>query len=363
MPSILFIASHRPGRSPSQRYRFEQFVPYWEKNGVQVQYAFIIDEEDDRAFYTKGRLLHKARIYRKSLKLRAEHVRMAKRFDLVMVQREAFMTGSIRFERELAASGIPLIYDFDDAIWHMDVSEANRRLKWLKDPAKTPKIIALASHVIAGNDYLADYARAHNQRVEVIPTVIDTERYVPFSSPPRADGKIIIGWTGSLTSTPHLHTAIPFLRELQAEHGDRIAFRFISDRDIHVPGLDIENVRWNGASEPEDLAPIDIGIMPLPDTEWSRGKCGFKGLQYMGMAKAVVLASVGVNNTIVQDGVNGLLAGTPEEWKDKLRKLVANADLRHQLGREARRTVEERYSVVAWRDRYLELFAELLAKS
>lgn len=359
MPSVLFIASHRPGRSPSQRYRFEQFVPYWEKHGVTVRYAWIIDEADDKVFYSPGRLLDKARIFRKSLRLRREHVRMAQDHDLVFVQREALMTGSIRFERALAATGKPLIYDFDDAIWRMDVSEGNRKLRWLKDPAKTPRIIGLATHVIAGNAFLADYAKQHNGHVEVIPTVIDTERYMPMDAAKRSDGKVVIGWTGSLTSTPHLMTAVPMLLKLQEEFRGRIVFRFISDRPVIIPGLEVEQITWNAASEPEDLAPIDIGIMPLPDTEWSRGKCGFKGLQYMGMAKAVVLARVGVNATIVRDGENGFLAGSDEEWLAKLRLLVNDADLRRRLGAEARRTVEQAYSTVAWRDRYLELFNEL----
>ncbi len=362
MLKVLFIAPHRPDRSPSQRYRFEQFVPYWEKHGVSVKYAWIIDEADDRVFYSPGRILAKARIFKKSLRLRAEHVRMARAHDLVVVQREALMTGSIRFERAFANSGVPMIYDFDDAIWHMDVSEANRRLKWLKDPGKVPKIIALAHHVIAGNDYLADYARRFNTRVEVIPTVIDTEAYVPRSTAPRPDGRVVIGWTGSLTSVAHLQLAFPMLRELQRTHGDRIVFRVISDRPLEAPGLQVENVRWNAGTEAAYLAAIDIGIMPLPDNEWSRGKCGFKGLQYMGMGKAVVLSRVGVNGTIVQDGVNGFLASSDAEWTEKLTKLIADADLRQRMGEAARRTVEEKYSVVAWRDRYLDLFNEMTRK-
>lgn len=356
---ILFVASHRPDRSPSQRYRFEQFAPYWAGHGVEVEYAWIIDEEDDRVFYSPGRIMAKAGIWRNSLVRRAEHVRRARDFDLIVLQREALMTGSIRFERAFAKSGVPVIYDFDDAIWQMDVSEANRRLKWLKDPGKVPKIIALADHVIAGNAYLADYARRYNRHVEVIPTVIDTERYVPTPVAPRADGKVVIGWTGSLTSVTHLRRALPMLEEVQRSLGGDVILRVISDRPLEAPGIQVENVRWNAATEAEDLAAIDIGIMPMPDDEWSRGKCGFKGLQYMGMGKAVVLSPVGVNNTIVQDGVNGLLAATDAEWKEKLARLVADADLRRRLGSAARRTVEEKYSTIAWRDRYLALFNEL----
>lgn len=360
MPRILFVAAHRPDRSPSQRYRFEQFAPYWHQHGFTHEYAWLIGAEDDRVFYSPGHITAKALIFFKSWQRRAAQVRSAKDCDLIIVQREAFMTGSTRFEQALAASGVPVIYDFDDAIWHMDVSEANRNLRWLKDPTKTSKIIALADVVIAGNNYLGDFARKYNQHTEVIPTVIDTEHYVPQASSPRADGKVVIGWTGSYTSLTHLKQEEAMLRELHAQWGDRILFRVISDRDLVLPGLPIENVRWSSATEASDLAGIDIGIMPLPDDEWSRGKCGFKGLQYMGMGKAVVLASVGVNMEIIQHGVNGLLAGSRKEWLDALGQLIVDADLRARMGKEARRTVEERYSVKAWRDRYLTIFKTLI---
>lgn len=360
MPKVLFIAAHRPDRSPSQRYRFEQFVPYWEQRGYTFEYAWLIDAEDDKRFYAPGNLLAKAGIFLKSWKQRSAHVARAREFDLVIVQREAFMTGSTRFEHALARSGVPLIYDFDDAIWHMDVSDGNRNLRWLKDPGKTAKIIRIASVVIAGNEYLADHARKYNQHVETIPTVIDTDVYVPRPSIPRPDGKVVIGWTGSHTSMAHLKQVLPMLKAVHAQWGDKVLFRIISDRDLAANGLPVENVRWSSATEAEDLAGIDIGIMPLPDDEWSRGKCGFKGLQYMGMAKAVVLSRVGVNKTIVQDGINGMMASTEAEWIAKLGQLIGDADLRHRLGQAARTTVVEHYSVKAWRDTYLELFEQLV---
>lgn len=361
MPRILFVAAHRPDRSPSQRYRFEQFTEYWKEHGYTYEYAWLLSAKDDRIFYSSGRIVAKAWIFFRTWWRRAQQVKKAKDFDLIFIQREAFMTGSIRFERKLAQSGVPVIYDFDDAVWHMDVSDANRRLSWLKDPSKTSKIIALADVVIAGNDYLADYARQHNRRVEVIPTVIDTEVYVPEIPKPRPDGKVVIGWTGSYQSLMALRAReLPILRDLYAQWGDRIVFRIISDRDLDAPDLPLEHVRWNSATEARDLAPIDIGIMMLPDDEWNRGKCGFKGLQYMGMGKAVVLGRVGVNKTIVQEGHNGLLAGSPEEWQTALGQLIASPDLRARMGEEARRTVEERYSVKAWRDRYLTIFKTLI---
>jgi glycosyltransferase involved in cell wall biosynthesis len=360
MPRIQFVAAHRPDRSPSQRYRFEQFLPYWEPYGYSVDYAALLSERDDRLFYAPGGWLKKAGIFARAWMARRVHVEQATKADLIFIQREAFMTGSVRFEHALARTGKPLIFDFDDAIWLLDVSEANKRLSWLKDPSKTARIISMADLVIAGNEYLAAYARQFNKRVEVIPTVVDTERYPLNASAIEHQGRVTIGWTGSYTSLTHLRGAIPMLEQLHQRLGDRVRFRIISDRDLLVPGLPIENVRWRSATEAADLAAIDIGIMPMPDDEWSKGKCGFKGLQYMAMGKPVVLSAVGVNNTIVQDGFNGFLAASTEEWLMKLEKLVNDSELRARLGAQARLTVEQHYSVNAWKDHYLQLFNELL---
>ncbi len=360
---ILFAAAHRPDRSPSQRYRFEQFVPYWKEHGCSFEYAWLIDADDDASFYAPGNYFSKARIFLKSWMRRRHHVRQAAHTDIVIVQREALMTGSTRFERGFKSSGAKFIFDFDDAIWRLDVSKGNRHLRWLKKPGKTADLIAMADLVIAGNDYLAEYARHHNDNVVVVPTVIDTDRYVPIDAPrSTTDNTVIIGWTGSLTSVVHLEQALPMLRELQKKYGERLRFRIISDRVFADPQLNVESVIWNAENEVDQLHDIDIGIMPMPDDEWSRGKCGFKGLQYMGMGKAVVLAAVGANTSIVQDGVNGFLAHNPNEWIEKLSRLIDDAELRTRLGCAARTTVEERYSVKAWRDRYLQLFNELVKK-
>lgn len=358
MPKILFVAPHRPDRSPSQRYRIEQFLEFWSSRGFTYEYAWLIDATDDSFFYAPGNWIAKGRIFIKSWLKRRYHVHHAHQFDIVFVQREAFMTGSTRFERGFKKAGAKLIFDFDDAIWQMDVSAGNRHLKWLKNPGKTASLIAMADLVIAGNDYLAEYARHHNPKVVVIPTVIDTDLYMPSVSSP--SHKIIIGWTGSHTTIVHLQQALPVLKQLQKKYGNRIGFRVISDHVFTDPDMDVEGIIWSSAREVEDLAGIHIGIMPMPDNEWSRGKCGFKGLQYMGLGKAVVLSNVGVNSEIIEDGVNGYLASTPDEWLTKLSSLIEDADLRSRIGIAARKTVEDRYSVKAWREFYIEKFDSLL---
>lgn len=358
MPKILFVAPHRPDRSPSQRYRIEQFLEYWSSNGYGNEYAWLINARDDAYFYAPGNWIAKGQIFIKAWLKRRYHLTQAHNFDIVFVQREAFMTGSTRFERGFKKAGAALIFDFDDAIWHMDVSKGNRRLKWLKNPGKTASLIAMSDLVIAGNEYLAEYARHHNPNVVVIPTVIDTDIYLP--KPNHTSDKIIIGWTGSHTTIVHFQQALPVLQQLQKKYGNRIGFRVISDHVFTDPILDVEGITWNSATEAEDLAAIHIGIMPMPDNEWSRGKCGFKGLQYMGLAKPVVLSAVGVNVEIISDGENGFLASTSDEWLSKLSRLIDDAELRAKMGAAARKTVETRYSVKAWRDTYLNLFNKLI---
>lgn len=182
MAKILFIAAHRPNRSPSQRYRFEQYFDVLTNAGHTFHLAYLIDESDDRYFYTSGYLLRKVYIFLKSFMQRWQHTILAKQYDYVFIQREAFMTGTTFFERRFKRTGRPLIFDFDDAIWKMDVSEGNKHLAWLKKPRKTDELLVLADIVIAGNAYLKAYAQQYNSNVKLIPTTIDTDYHQPIKS-------------------------------------------------------------------------------------------------------------------------------------------------------------------------------------
>lgn len=358
MPRILFIASHRPGRAPGQRFRFEQYFDHLERHGIQCELSHLVTAEDDAVLYRKGHYFRKAGFVRRSHAIRRSDVDRMNEFDIIFIFREALMTRSTRYEEAFQRSGARIVFDFDDAIWLTNVSDANRRWAWLKGAGKTPHLIAMADLVMAGNDYLANYARQWNGRVEVVPTTIDTDEYQAV--PRNEDGPVRIGWSGSLTTIQHFQYAIPALRTLKARMGDRIAIDVVGDGDFREPSLDIVGKPWRKESELDDLRAMDIGIMPLPDDEWAKGKCGLKGLQYMALGIPTVMSPVGVNSEIIQDGSNGFLARGEDEWVERLTRLVEDAELRRRLGAEAMRTVEERYSVNAWKDRYLELFTELI---
>ncbi|MBL7962518.1 MAG: glycosyltransferase family 4 protein [Flavobacteriales bacterium] len=359
MPRILFIASHRMGRAPGQRFRFEQYFDHLERNGFSCELSHLVSEADDRVLYRKGHYLSKARFVQRCIARRMEDVRRMNAFDIIFIFREALMTRSTRFEKAFRRSRAKLVFDFDDAIWLQNVSAANKAWSWMKDPGKTSRLIASSDLVFAGNAYLADYARGFNPAVEVVPTTIDTEEYQPRAE--RREGPVCIGWSGSITTIQHFQYAIPALKAIRERFGERVTFRVIGDGSYRGPELGIEGLPWRRETELDDLRAMDIGIMPLPDDEWARGKCGLKGLQYMALGIPTLMSPVGVNAEIVQDGANGYLPRTTDEWVQRLSLLVEDADLRGRLGQAARRTVEERYSVHAWRDRYIHLFNNLLA--
>ena len=360
MKKILFIASHRLDRSPAQRFRFEQFLEYFESNGFHCEHSHFISGNDDKYLYRKGKYFQKFRILLKAILIRLKDVSRADAFDIVFIQREAFLLGSTYFERRFSKSKAKLIYDFDDSIWLGDTSDANKKLRWLKYPGKIAKIISISDMVFAGNKYLANYASYYNSHIKIVPTTINTDEYKRNINSKRTDGKVCIGWTGSITTIKHFEYALPTLRKLKQKYGDQLVIKVIGDKNYVNEELDIKGQGWNKENEIDELSSFDIGIMPLPDDEWSKGKCGLKGLQYMALEIPAIMSPVGVNSEIIKDGVNGFLAKNEKEWLEKLSILIDNTKLRDTIGKEARKTVIGNYSKDSEKGNYVKYFNELI---
>ena len=362
---ILFIVAHRLGRSPGQRFRFEQYLDFLQQNGYQYKISNFLNERDDKLFYSKGNYLQKLRILFKSIYVRYKDVRKASEYGIVFIYRDAIMIRSTYFEKQFHKSKAKVIFDFDDALWLTEVSEGNANLGWLKSPAKTKTIISLSDMVFAGNAYLADYASQFNQNVKIVPTTLDTDDFkrTIISKQRTTDNekRICIGWTGTSTTMKHLKLSVPILKILQEKYDDRVYFKVISDVPFSYDGLEIENCKWQKETELEDLSDFDIGIMPLPDDQWSKGKCGFKGLQYMALGIPSVMSPVGVNNDIIEHGINGFLPKDDTEWLAILSKLIESKDLRDKIGAQGRQTVIDQYSFNSLKQTYLNYFDELIS--
>jgi len=280
-------------------------------------------------------------------------VRHVREFDLIYIYREAALLGPPVFERQVYSAGVPIVFDFDDAIFISYVSVANGYLSMLKfGPSKTRAICRMATHIMTGNEYLAKYAGQFNSNVTIIPTTIETSTYTIEARP---ENRVpVIGWTGSHATIPHLDTLRRALQRLAREEHFRL--RVISSAVYRIEGVDVENVPWRSATEVDDLRPIDIGIMPLPDDPWSHGKCAAKALQFMALSTPVVCSPVGVNSTIIQHTQNGFLASSEEDWVRILRMLLHDSRLRAGVGRAGRATVEAQYCASVQAPRVLQVF-------
>ena len=343
--------------SPSQRYRLEQWEPLLRERGVEITYEPFEDEELHASLYKPGMIGKKLQLVTRGLGRRMSLVRKAKDYDLVYIMREAALLGPPLFEKLIHQRRVPIVFDFDDAVFVSYRSPSNGYLSYLKFASKTKTICRIASHVMAGNPYLAEYARQVNDRVTVIPTTIDTEKY-RVSQPKKSSGPPVIGWTGSYSTVQHLDTLRGALKKL-AER-EQFQLRVIGTPSYLCPPIDVEAMPWLAETELQDLSAIDIGVMPLPDDKWSKGKCGLKALQFMALGIPTICSPVGVNTDIIQDDQNGFLAGTEDEWVDKLTRLLRSRELRQRLGQAGRATVEQKYSAITQSPRVYEIFKSVL---
>jgi glycosyltransferase involved in cell wall biosynthesis len=310
--------------------------------------------------YEPGRGPTKAALVLRDAIRRRETLAAAPEYDAIIIYREACLLGPAIYERLLARARTPLIFDFDDAIWMTGEGSVNGPFSLLRFPGKTATICGLASAVTVGNQYLAEYAARHSREVHVIPTTVDVELFPVQPTLPNEEPFTIV-WSGSLSTLPHLETARAALERLARRR--RTVLRVICSRppDWVIEGVETEFVPWSADGEATTLGRSHVAIMPLPDNDFTRGKCGAKALISMAIGLPVVISPVGVNSEIVSNGRNGLLANTVDEWVEALDSLAGSRPLRERLGLAGRTTVEERYSAQIGAAKFAEVVDRLLA--
>lgn len=351
MIRVVAFVPYPLGTSPSQRFRLEQWAPLLEAHGVSMTFRPFASAGLIKLLYQRGRHLRKVLNLGQALISQAQKIPQGGDFDVAVVHRGISLAGPAFLERRLARI-TPLVYDFDDAIHLLHTSDANRAFGWLKFPRKTSEICGLARSITVGNEYLADFARRFNRDVTVVPSSVDAKIYTP--GPERAHGRTVVGWMGSSTSQTYLEPFAPLLRRM-VQQG--LILRIVSDRRPADFDFPFEWKAWSAATEVEDLRGFDIGIMPLPDTEWARGKCAMKILQYMGVGVPSVGSDLGGNREVIRDGVNGFLASSADEWMEKTLRLVNEPGVAQRLGDAGRETVVASYSAEVCARRFGEVLA------
>ena len=350
-----------PEEGAGCRFRVSQFAPDLSRAGFDLTIHPLFDTAFFRLVYKPGHYLRKTMALASRTLDRIATVRAGRQFDAVLIYREAYPIGPPLIERLIARRGLPIVYDFDDAVFLPNTSEANQAIGSLKNPGKVAEILRLSTHVMAGNSYLADYARQHASDVTIVPTCVDTSVWRPRTSPRPSGTPLVVGWIGTPTTTQYLLELKQVFADVAQTHD--FVLRVSGSMDpVEMPGVRVENVPWTLAGEVELFNTCDIGVYPLPDDEWTRGKCGFKAIQFMACGVPVIAAPVGVNREIVTHRTDGLLASNQAEWMTGLRELLDDGQLRAQLGAAGRQTIERRYSLEANAPTLVSVFQQVTAE-
>ncbi|MDQ3815431.1 MAG: glycosyltransferase family 4 protein [Armatimonadota bacterium] len=310
---ILFLASGLEGASC--RFRVLQYLPYLREMGLQVDVADLAVPAEERRKVFES----------------------AAGYDRVVVHRTFLrFLDYQRFRRAVKS----YVYDFDDALMFRDSS--HRKFNSWQRLLRFKRMVSGARAVIAGNTYLAHWAGLYNKHVTIIPTAIELKDY-PAGNP-GGGPEPIIGWIGTRVNLMYLETIIPALSRA-GQNALRPKLKIVSDGFLDVPGMEVIKKNWSLKDEPADVRSFQIGIMPLPNDPWTRGKCALKLLQYMAASVPVVCSPVGANIDVVEDGKSGYFATTEDEWVERLEELLADPEKRRRFGQAGRETVEKKYSV------------------
>ena len=336
-------------KGASSRVRYLQYIPYLESQGVSIEISPLFSNHYLECLYAGKKAW--GEVLQGYLKRLVKLLGVGK-YDLLIIEKELFPFLPALAERVLSWLGIPYLVDYDDALFHR--YDLNRNLvirKLLSN--KIDSVMRHASVVVVGNDYLADRARrAGAKNVVTIPTVVDDTRYRVADSKPSGD--LVVGWIGTPKTSKYLEPLIPLFEGLRQDQ--RIRIVAVGARAEDFPAGSLEVWEWSEESEIERIQQFDVGIMPLPDSPWERGKCGYKLIQYMACGKPVIASPVGVNASLVEHGINGYLADTDEAWLVCLTAMFKlSSSERESMGRMGRLKVEGDYSLRSQAPRLLEL--------
>lgn len=340
---VLFLASY-PVTAAATRFRLHQYFPHLQSDGIECVLSPYLKENDFATLYDRRSPAQKAaRLLQLAVRRVVGSLRSSK-FDLVYVQREAMLMGPPIVEWIVARLlRIPLVFDFDDAIWVAYESPTYGRLATLlKFPKKTHKILEMARHIVVASESNRKWVSETHARndVTVIPTVVDADEFSP-AAPPFGEAPVV-GWIGTHSTARLLESIGPALSACARRNPFRLHI-VGAGRTLSFEGVDTQCDAWSLEREPEDYRRMDVGLHPVPDDEWNRGKAGFKAIGYMSCGVPVISSPVGGVTEFLQHGVNGMFANSQSEWEQHLTAYLQGPALRRAHGSAGRKTVLARY--------------------
>lgn len=355
---IVFIVPYPFGIAPGQRFRYEQYLAILRLD-FSVDIRPFLDEQTYALLYKPSNTWRKVWGIVKGFTLRVFSLPAIANADFVFIYREAAPVGPPILEWIIAKLlHKKIIYDFDDAIWLTDKHKESVLFSVIRWRSKVASICKWSYKVSCGNEYLCAYARQFSNQVTYNPTTIDTETlhnrklYTVVKNP----SKTVIGWTGSHSTLKYLKVIEAGLIELTKKYPS-LELVVIADQEPELTLKNVKFIPWSYTTEITGLLEADIGIMPLPDDQWAKGKCGFKALQYMALELPAIASPVGVNAQIIEHRKNGFLCSTPEEWITAIDQLLTDKELREQIGKAGREKILNEFSVKSNTQNFLNLFS------
>jgi L-malate glycosyltransferase len=354
---LLVICPYPENVAPSQRLKFEQYYDSFRHAGYQVTVSPFIDDQFWKIIYQKGH------VFAKALHTIAGYVRrfadlfQIRSYDVVYVHLWATPFGPPVYEWLLRKIAKAVVYDIDDLVYLKNVeNKAHRWVSMIKGRNKPIYLMRTADHVITCTPHLDAFVRKFNLHTTDISSTVDTaERYLPKRNynPP----VLTLGWSGSLSTSKYFYLLSEVLKRLSKRY--KFNIRVIGDPAVKIEGLSIDAFAWQESTEMELLQGIDIGLYPLPDEEWVMGKSGLKAIQYMALGIPTVATAIGANFRVIEDGVSGFLVNSDEQWIERLSALIEDASLRERIGKEARKRVEDLFSIESNKIKYLQVLEQV----
>lgn len=350
---ILVLAPYLYDTAPGQRSSIELWERVLAPAGILFDYAPFEDERLHEVIYEPGHILEKAQLMAAAYARRFGTVRRAADYDAVLVHREASLVGPELFERWVNRIGVPIIYQLDDPLYVPYRSPANGYLSYLRFFGKVGRIARMSAMTIVNSRHHYEYVARYTSRIRQIPILVDGALYVPTARP-EAD-RVRVGWSGSPTTAGNLALIRASLENVSGRPD--VELRFIGGREYDLPGVRFTNVPWTADTEVEQLRQLDVGLLPVLETEWSKRKFFMKIIQYMSLGIPPICTPIGANTEVVQHGSNGLFARTDADWDRELRRLIVDPSLRHEIGERAAQTAHEKYTVQARAEQIVEAFS------
>lgn len=354
VPNILNV-------SPGQRVRIEFWEEFLKNAGWEIEYFQFENESLHEILYKEGNSAAKLRRLFECYLRQFNRVISKTNADLIFIYREVSLIGPALLERIIARKKIPIIYDIDDPVFLPYRSPVNGWASLLKFPQKTHKLFELSTHIIAINDLIGNYAARFNKNVSIIPNCVDTNIYIPPADNVNTDKDVKMIWIGSHSTMQNLIEIAEPIKVVQTKCNSPLLV--IGAGSSGLDGINLEVRQWTAKTEVQDLQEGKIGLLPVNDLEWNHWKFFYKTIQYMAIGIPVIARDIGSNTKIIENGINGFVVKSNQEWVEKIMLLINNENLRKKMGEAARQTVLNNYSVMSQMPKMVDIFERVLEES